>query len=133
MQKDNAGVIAPPPLIALTVVVAGLLLDRLLPADVLRALTDDADLIAAQKKALDITLESLSLQRLSYSAGKSDLLLLLDAERAYQQARLGYGRAKAQRFLDTALLFVAMGGGWWQADHLVPALGVVTKKPPTEE
>ena len=102
-------------------------------ADVLRALTDDADLIAAQKKALDITLESLSLQRLSYSAGKSDLLLLLDAERAYQQARLGYGRAKAQRFLDTALLFVAMGGGWWQADHLVPALGVVTKKPPTEE
>lgn len=87
-------------------------------ANVLRALTHDAELVAAQKTALDISLASLKLQRLSYAAGKSDLLQLLDAERAYQQARLGYARAQAQRYQDTAQLFVAMGGAWWQAKDL---------------
>ena len=36
-KRDTAGVIAPPPLMALAVVVIGLVLDWLLPADVLRA------------------------------------------------------------------------------------------------
>ena len=53
-------------------------------------------------------------ERLSYGEGKSDLLQLLDAERLYQQARLGYARAEAQRYQDTTQLFVAMGGGWWR-------------------
>jgi hypothetical protein len=40
---------------------------------------------------------------------------LLDAQRQYQQAQLGYVRAEAQRYQDTVQLFVAMGGGWWDA------------------
>ncbi len=87
-------------------------------ADVLRALAHDAELVRAEKHALDASLASTRLQRLSYSAGKSDLLQLLYAERSYQQARLGYTRAVAQRFQDTDQLFVAMGGGWWNAPHL---------------
>jgi NodT family efflux transporter outer membrane factor (OMF) lipoprotein len=87
-------------------------------ADVLRALAHDAELVGAQKTAFDTSEASLKLQRLSYTAGKSDLLQLLDAERAYQQARLGYARAKAQRYQDTAQLFVAMGGGWWNDKNL---------------
>jgi NodT family efflux transporter outer membrane factor (OMF) lipoprotein len=87
-------------------------------ADVLRALAHDAELVGAEKTALDTSLASLKLQRLSYAAGKSDLLQLLDAERAYQQARLGYARAQAQRYQDTAQLFVAMGGAWWQVNDL---------------
>jgi multidrug efflux pump subunit AcrA (membrane-fusion protein) len=31
----------------------------------------------------------------------------------FQQARLGYLQAQAQRFLDTTALFVALGGSWW--------------------
>ncbi len=89
-------------------------------ADVLRALTHDADLVSAQKQALDTSATALRLQRLSYRAGKSDLLQLLDAERAYQQARLGYARARAQRYQDTAQLFVAMGGGWGGDRALAP-------------
>ncbi|MDA8163550.1 MAG: efflux transporter outer membrane subunit [Desulfobacteraceae bacterium] len=89
-------------------------------ADVLRALAHDADLVSAQKNALDTSATTLGLQRLSYQAGKSDLLQLLDAERAYQQARLGYARAQSQRYQDTAQLFVAMGGGWWNA-QTIPA------------
>ena len=82
-------------------------------ADVLEALAHDADLVAGQREALDVADRSRALQRLSYGEGKSDLLLLLDAERLYQQAKLGYARAEAQRYQDTTQLFVAMGSGWW--------------------
>ncbi len=85
-------------------------------ADTLRALEHDADLIGAEAQLLDTARESLALQRISYDAGKSDLLLLLVAQRAYQQARLDYARAEGQRLQDTALLFVALGGGWWDAN-----------------
>jgi outer membrane protein TolC len=37
---------------------------------------------------------------------------VLDAQRLYGQALLGYAHAKGQRYLDTVLLFEAMGGTW---------------------
>jgi NodT family efflux transporter outer membrane factor (OMF) lipoprotein len=83
-------------------------------ADVLDALAHDAELVADQRHALDVADRSLALQRLSYREGKSDLLLLLVTERLYQEARLGYAHAQAQRYQDTTQLFVAMGGGWWE-------------------
>jgi NodT family efflux transporter outer membrane factor (OMF) lipoprotein len=83
-------------------------------ADVLDALSHDADLVAEQRHALDVADQSRALQRLSYGEGKSDLLRLLDAERLYQQAKLGCVQAEAQRYQDTTQLFVAMGGGWWK-------------------
>ena len=88
-------------------------------ADTLRALQHDAELVDSERSALDVSSASLALQRLTYEAGKTDLLLLLNAERAYQQARLGYARAQAQRYQDTAQLFVALGGGWWNANDLM--------------
>jgi len=81
-------------------------------ADILRALGHDAELADAERRALDSAEESLHLQRAGYAVGKTDLLRLIDAERSYQQARLGYTRAQAQRYLDSAALMVAMGGGW---------------------
>jgi len=84
-------------------------------ADTLRALDHDAELVSAQKQLLDTATESLALQRISYEAGKTDLLLLLVAQRAYAEARLGLARAEGQRLADTAQLFVGLGGGWWQA------------------
>jgi hypothetical protein len=35
---------------------------------------------------------------------------VLDAQRAFQQARLGFVRSEAQRYLDTVQLFLALGG-----------------------
>src|SRR5262249_32747947 len=86
-------------------------------ADVLDALSHAADLVAAQRTAFDIAGRALNLQRQSYGEGKSDVLQLLDSQRQYQQARLGYSRALAQRFQDTIQLFVAMGGGWWDTQR----------------
>jgi len=84
-------------------------------ADTLQALSHDAELIDAAHQLLQTADTALKLQRLSYAAGKSDILQLISAERAYQEARLGYVRAAAQRLLDTAELFAALGGGWWNA------------------
>lgn len=85
-------------------------------ADLLQALANDADECAAQDKAAAAAAESLRLTRFSYSAGNVGVLQVLDAQRQYQQARLGSVRARAQRYLDTAQLFLAMGGGWWAWD-----------------
>jgi len=84
-------------------------------ADTLEALAYDADLVAAERHALDVADASLALQRISYTAGKSSVLQLLDSERLDQQARLGYARALSQRYQDTTQLFVATGGPWWDA------------------
>ncbi|HUR05062.1 MAG TPA: efflux transporter outer membrane subunit [Nonomuraea sp.] len=84
-------------------------------ADVLNALDTDNQLVDAEHRALAASSASLDLQRISYDAGKSNLLELVDAERSYQQARLGDARAVAQRYQDVTQLAVAMGGGWWQA------------------
>ena len=84
-------------------------------ADVLQALAQDAELVDAQRQLLESASNALALQRESYAAGKSDLLQLIVAERAYQQARLGMVTAQARRLQDTAQLFVALGGGWWDA------------------
>jgi NodT family efflux transporter outer membrane factor (OMF) lipoprotein len=85
-------------------------------ADILQALANDAHLLAAQQRALDLASNSVRLQRITYANGGTGLLNLLDAQRQYQQARLGYVQAETQRYADTIQLLVAMGGGWWGAD-----------------
>ena len=85
-------------------------------ADVLQALDHDTQLLAAQQRALDLSSESVRLQRISYAGGGTGILDLLDAQRQYQQARLGYVRAGAQRYRDAIQLLAAMGGGWWDAE-----------------
>jgi NodT family efflux transporter outer membrane factor (OMF) lipoprotein len=79
-------------------------------ADVLTALDHDAELLAAQKNALDSADANLQLTRQSYSAGNVGVLQVLDAQRLYQQGLLGEVRAQAQRYQDTAQLFLALGG-----------------------
>jgi NodT family efflux transporter outer membrane factor (OMF) lipoprotein len=88
-------------------------------ADVLDALAHDGELLVEERQALASADASLHLTRTSYNLGNASLLQILDAQRLYQQARLGVVRAEAQRYLDTAQLFVAMGGGWWEK---VPAI-----------
>ncbi|HXO40194.1 MAG TPA: efflux transporter outer membrane subunit [Thermoanaerobaculia bacterium] len=90
-------------------------------ADALCALEHDAELVAASRRALDIAGASLALQRSSYAAGKTSALQLIVAENTYSDARLGNARATAQRLADTAQLFIAAGGSWW--DDAAPAPG----------
>jgi hypothetical protein len=90
-------------------------------ADALCALDHDAEPVAASSRAAEVAVASLALQRSSYAAGKSTALPLIAAENAYSMARLGAVRAVGQRLSDTALLLVAVGGGWWN-DQDLPAV-----------
>ncbi len=86
-------------------------------ADTLQALDHDAQLLEAQQQAVEAAQASLRASRQSVAAGNIEVLQLVDAQRQYEQARLGAIRATAQRYLDTVDLFAAMGGGWreWRA------------------
>ncbi len=79
-------------------------------ADALSALAHDAEAVAAQQAALEASRASLELTQQSYQAGQSSFIDLLDAERRYQQARVGSARAATARLQDTAGLFLALGG-----------------------
>jgi NodT family efflux transporter outer membrane factor (OMF) lipoprotein len=83
-------------------------------ADALRALEYDALTLKAQAGALTSAQDSLRLLEDSYKAGIASYLDLLNADRQYQQARIGYLQAQVQRYQDTSALFVALGGGWWK-------------------
>ena len=82
-------------------------------ADTLRALEHDAQTLNAQSQALESSQQSLKLVRENYKAGKADYVQVLIADLQYQQARIGYLTAKAQRYQDSATLIAALGGGWW--------------------
>jgi NodT family efflux transporter outer membrane factor (OMF) lipoprotein len=92
-------------------------------ADVLRALEMDAQTLAAQADAEAAARASLDLARRQFRLGAVSYLTLLNAERQHQQARIGLVQARAARFSDTAALFQALGGGWWNRE---PEVGVKT-------
>jgi NodT family efflux transporter outer membrane factor (OMF) lipoprotein len=82
-------------------------------ADTLRAIQADARLLkaaiyaeTAAKKSLDLTREQLHL-------GQINNLTLLNAQQTYLQTSITRVQAEANRYADTAALFQALGGGWW--------------------
>lgn len=89
-------------------------------ADQLQALAHDDEAVKTQLAALASANQALKLARLSYQAGNSTLLQLLDPERQRQQAVLGLVRAETQRLNDTAQLLVALGSGWWNTPASAP-------------
>jgi len=48
---------------------------------------------------------------------------LLTAENTYDIALLALVQARAARYADTAALFQALGGGWWNREDAAPAKG----------
>ncbi len=79
-------------------------------ADLLDALAHDAEQLDAQDQAQKAAESNLSLTRAAYQEGNVGILQVLDAQRTYQQARLGFVQTMAQRYLDTVELFLALGG-----------------------
>jgi NodT family efflux transporter outer membrane factor (OMF) lipoprotein len=85
-------------------------------ADVLRALDADAATLKAQADADESARTTLELTQKQFQLGAVSYLSLLNAERQYQQTRIGLIQAQAARYVDTAALFQALGGGWWNRD-----------------
>lgn len=82
-------------------------------ADTLNALQQDADALKAAAAAKDAAKVTLDLTRKQMQVGYVNYLALLSAEQAYQQALVNLVQAQANRYADTAALFQALGGGWW--------------------
>jgi NodT family efflux transporter outer membrane factor (OMF) lipoprotein len=82
-------------------------------ADTLHALQQDADALQSAAAAKDAAKVTLDLTKKQLEAGYANYLALLSAEQAYQQALLNLVQAQSNRYADTAALFQALGGGWW--------------------
>src|SRR5476649_1797171 len=88
-------------------------------ADTLTALDQDAEGLKAAGAAADAAKRTLDLSQRQLQAGYANELSLLSAEQSYQQALISLIQAQANRYADTAALFQALGGGWWNRAELV--------------
>jgi NodT family efflux transporter outer membrane factor (OMF) lipoprotein len=82
-------------------------------ADTLHAIYSDADGLLAVQQYERAARVQLDIARRQREAGLTSELFLLQAQEAYQQAAINRIQLQSQRFGDTAALFVALGGGWW--------------------
>jgi outer membrane protein TolC len=85
-------------------------------ADVLRALEYDALALQAAVAAERASANSLTIARRRLELGDTTYVVVLAAELSYRQTLLARVQAQANRFTDTAALFQALGGGWWNRD-----------------
>jgi NodT family efflux transporter outer membrane factor (OMF) lipoprotein len=82
-------------------------------ADALHALKSDADTLKAAYAAERAAFKSLEIVRRQLQLGAVTYLALLTTENTYQTALIALVQARAARYADTAALFQALGGGWW--------------------
>jgi len=96
-------------------------------ADVLFALEFDAVALKAQADAEAAARENLEMTRGQLQFGGASYLALFNAQRQYEQAKIGLVQAQAARYADTAALFQALGGGWWRRGDQDPARPTLAK------
>jgi NodT family efflux transporter outer membrane factor (OMF) lipoprotein len=82
-------------------------------ADTLRALDSDADALKASAQAERAAKKSLDFAQRQRGLGTISLVAVINAEQAYDAAALALIQARANRYADTAALYQALGGGWW--------------------
>ncbi|MEA9603051.1 efflux transporter outer membrane subunit [Polynucleobacter sp. JS-JIR-II-c23] len=85
-------------------------------ANALRALETGAQALKAASDAERYAYETLDLVQQQYKLGTASYLAVLYYQNQYQQAKVKSVAAQATRFSDTAALFAALGGGWWNRE-----------------
>jgi NodT family efflux transporter outer membrane factor (OMF) lipoprotein len=99
-------------------------------ADVLRALEYDAMTLKAQAEAEAAARDTLDIARMQVRFGATSYLSLLNAQRQYFLARILLINVQSARFADTAALFQALGGGWWNRE---PGAGMARTSGKTQD
>ena len=89
-------------------------------ADSLSALRNDAAALQKAVAAENAANRSLTIARRRLELGDINYILVLNAQQTYFQALLTRVQAQANRFADTAALFQALGGGWWNREDRDP-------------
>jgi NodT family efflux transporter outer membrane factor (OMF) lipoprotein len=90
-------------------------------ADSLRALQSDANALAAAVAAEHAAATSLGITRRQLELGQVGYLSLVSAEQTYQTAVISLVQTRTNRYADTAALFQALGGGWWNRSDVASA------------
>ena len=89
-------------------------------ANALRALEADAEALKQQVAAEQSAQASLALVQAQYRLGAVAYINLLTAQQTYQNTVLSRVQAQAVRYSDSAALFQALGGGWWNRRDVDP-------------
>jgi outer membrane protein TolC len=97
-------------------------------ADVLQAVQSDAEAVKAAVDAEHAAAQSLAIARRQLELGDISYLALLNAEQTYQQASINLVQALSNRCADTAALFQALGGGWWNRSDVPAAMTDAEKR-----
>jgi len=92
-------------------------------ADALHAIQSDADSLKAAVASERAAVKSLAIVRRQLELGDVSYLALLNSEQTYQQATINLVQALANRYADTAALFQALGGGWWNRSDVPAGVG----------
>jgi NodT family efflux transporter outer membrane factor (OMF) lipoprotein len=90
-------------------------------ADALHALQSDADALKAAAAAEKATRRTLDITRRQLELGAVNYLAVLSAEQSWRQALINLVQARTGRFADSAALFMALGGGWWNCKETASA------------
>jgi outer membrane protein TolC len=81
--------------------------------DSLRAIENDADTLKAAQAYERAAKISFDLAQQQMQTGNANILILLTSQQTYLQSVIQVVQARAARLSDTAALFQALGGGWW--------------------
>ena len=82
-------------------------------ADTLHAIQYDAEFLKAALRTEQAQKETASITRKQYALGYVSYQMVLIADKSYQQSVVNLIQAQAARLGDTAALYQALGGGWW--------------------
>lgn len=85
-------------------------------ADSLRAIETDARTLKIQTAAEEAAKKTLEITEEQFKLGGVNYLNLLNAQQQYQLAKIKRIQAESARLSDTAALFQALGGGWWDCE-----------------
>jgi outer membrane protein TolC len=82
-------------------------------ADALRASEADARDLRAQVEAERAAANAFDIAKKQFRVGGISYVAVLNAQRLFLEARQSRVQALAARYSDSAALFQALGGGWW--------------------
>lgn len=101
-------------------------------ADTLHAIQSDADALKAAMTAEQASQTVLTLTRKQYQSGYISYQNLLAAQQSYQLSAISLVQAQSTRLGDTAALYQALGGGWWNRPATHKTASAPTDLQPTK-
>ena len=97
-------------------------------ADTLHAIKADAHALHIADELTRASRATYDLTARQHASGYLDRLALISAQQTYRQALLSQSQAQASRLGDTAALFQALGGGWWNRSGTNQAVDVAVNQ-----